>query len=171
MVISQIESAPVEGTSQAYIGDNFFIHQNPMVDPPLSPNWDTKPKLINFRLFGNMANEEERNVEAEREETFGFPILDLAPNVNMKNILPSILPNFRGMIIEYLDAFFFEFDIPCRIYNYVDDAKKLKLFSATLKDSTLQWFMGLREYSNRYWEYMKTTFLKKYQDYCRTKDS
>jgi hypothetical protein len=94
VVISQIESAVVEGIPEAHIGDNFIVHQNPIVEPPFSPNWDTKPKLINFNLFGNMEDEEEINVEAEGEETFGFPILDLAPNVNMKNIPPSVLPNF-----------------------------------------------------------------------------
>jgi hypothetical protein len=107
-----------------------------------------------------MEDEEERNVEAEGEATFGFPILDLAPNVNMKNIPPSVLPNFRGTITEDPDAFLFEFDILCRSYNYVDDAKKLKLFPATLKDSSLRWFMGLPEYSIRSWEDMKTTFSK-----------
>jgi len=30
-----------------------------------------------------MVDKEERNVEAEGEATFGFPILNLAPNVNM----------------------------------------------------------------------------------------
>jgi hypothetical protein len=45
------------------------------------------------------------------------------------------------------------------------------LFPTTLKDSALRWFMGLGEFSIRYWDEMKTTFLKKYQDYCRTKES
>jgi hypothetical protein len=40
-----------------------------------------------------------------------------------------------------------------------------------LKDSALCWFMSLGEYSIRSWEDMKEIFLKKYQDYCRTKDS
>jgi hypothetical protein len=51
------------------------------------------------------------------------------------------------------------------------DAHKLKLFLATLKDSALRWFMGLGESSIRYWEDMKATFLKKYQDYYKSKDS
>jgi hypothetical protein len=45
------------------------------------------------------------------------------------------------------------------------------LFPATLKDFALRWFMSLGEYSIRSWEEMKTEFLKKYQDYCITKDS
>ena len=60
------------------------------------------------------------------------------------------------------DAFLFEFDILCRSYNYVDDAQKLKLFPATLKNVALRWFMGLEEYTIRAWDEMKKTFLKKY---------
>jgi hypothetical protein len=46
-----------------------------------------------------MAEEEERIVDEEQddEQTFGFPILDRAPNFVMKNINPSILPTFHGI--------------------------------------------------------------------------
>ena len=46
-----------------------------------------------------MVEEEERIVyeEQDGEQTIGFPILDRAPNVVMKNINPSILPTFYGM--------------------------------------------------------------------------
>lgn len=81
----------------------------------------------------------------------------------MKNVNPSILPTFHGMTTEDLGAFLFD--------NYVDDAQKLKLFLATLKNATLRWFMGLGEYTITSWDEMKKTFLKKYQDYCRSKDS
>ena len=94
-----------------------------------------------------MAAEEERNREPKGETTFIFPILDLMLNVNMKNIPPSVLPNFIGMVIEDSNDFLFEFDILCRSYNYVDDAQKFKLFPATLKDSAIRWFMGLEYYS------------------------
>ena len=100
---------------------------------------------------------------------FGFPILDLVHNTNMKNINPSILPTFHGMSTEDLDAFLFEFDILCRSYNDVNDDQKLKLFPTILKDVALRWFMGLGEYTIRSWEQMKSTFLKKYQDYCKLK--
>ena len=89
----------------------------------------------------------------------------------MKNINPSILLTFHGMSTEDPDAFLFEFDMLCRSYNYINDAQKLKLFSATLKDASLRWFMGLGEYSIRSWEQMKNYFLKKYQDYCRSRDA
>jgi hypothetical protein len=58
----------------------------------------------------------------------------------------------------------------CRSYNYLQDAHKLKLFPATLKDSALRWFMGLGETSIRSWEDMKDIFIKKYQDYYKSKD-
>ena len=105
-----------------------------------------------------MADEEEgprvenQDRPEDDEQTFGFPILDLAQNMNMKNINPLILLTFHGMSTEDPDAFLFEFNILCRSYNYINDAQKLKLFSATLKDATLRWFMGLGEYSIKSWE-------------------
>ena len=89
----------------------------------------------------------------------------------MKNIPPSALPTFYGKPSEDLDVFLFEFDILCRSYNYALDAHKLKLFPATLKDSALRWFMSLGEYTIRSWDDMKASFMKKYQDYCRPRDS
>ena len=91
----------------------------------------------------------------------------------MKNIppSPSALPHFHGTSSEDPDSFLFEFDILCRSYNYILDAQKLKLFHATLKDSALRWFMGLGEHTIRTWEEMRTAFLKKYQEYYRTRDS
>ena len=75
------------------------------------------------------------------------------------------------MSIEDPDAFLFGFDILCRSYNYTNDSQNLKLFPTTLKDASLRWFMGLGEYTIRIWDQMKSTFLKKYQDYCTSKDS
>jgi hypothetical protein len=97
--------------------------------------------------------------------------LDTTSNVIMKNIPLLSLPTFYGKNNEDPNTFLFEFDILCRRYNYVQDAQKLKLFPATLKDSTLRLFMGLRESSIRSWEAMKDIFLKKYQDYWKTKES
>ena len=89
----------------------------------------------------------------------------------MKNIPPSSLPTLYGKSNEDPDTFLFEFDILCRSYNYLQDAHKLKLFSATSKDYALRWFMGLGESSIRTWEDMKTTFLRKYQEYFKPRDS
>ena len=123
----------------------------------------------------NEYHDEARNDEGEGENrietTFGFAILATAHDVNMKNIPPSSLPTFYGKSNEYSDTFLFEFDILYRSYNYLQDAHKLKLFPATLKDSALRWFMGLGESSISTWEFMKTTLLWKYQEYCKPKDS
>ena len=75
------------------------------------------------------------------------------------------------MSTEDPDSLLFEFDILCRSYNYVNDAQKLKLFPATLKNVALRWFMGLGKYTIRSWDEMKKKILKKYQDYCSSKES
>ena len=116
-------------------------------------------------------DEEEEEVENWTEVTFGFPILDTTHDVNMKNIPPSSLPTFYGKSNEDLNTFWFEFYILCRSYNYLRDAKKLKLFPATLKDFSLIWLMGLGEYSIRTWEDMEAACLRKYQEYCKPRDS
>ena len=143
------------------------------LDAPLSPRKEP-PRYTLFknqtymeRRGENEDHDEVRNDEGEwenrTEATFGFPILDTAQDVNMKNIPPSSLPTFYGKSNEDPDTFLFEFDILYRSYNYLQDAHKLKLFPATLNDSALRWFMGLGEYSIRTWEDTKITFLRKYQ--------
>jgi hypothetical protein len=119
----------------------------------------------------NVRHRKEEETGNQTETAFEFPILDTTLNVNMKNIPLSALPTFYGKNSEDPDTFLFEFDILCRSYNYVQDAQKLNLFPATLKDSALIWFMGLVESSIRSWESMKDIFLKNYQDYCKTKES
>ena len=79
--------------------------------------------------------------EYKTKFTFGFPIFYTMQDVTMKNIPPSSLPTFYGKSNENPDTFLFEFDILCKSYNYLQDAHKLKLFPATLKDSALRWFM------------------------------
>ena len=73
----------------------------------------------------------------------------------MKNISPSVLPHFHGKAAEDLDEFLFEFDILCRSYDYIIDAQKLKLFSTTLKDNALCWFMSLGGRTVTNWDRMK----------------
>ena len=87
----------------------------------------------------------------------------------MKNIPPSSLPIFYGKSNEDPDTFLFDFDILFRSYNYVQDAHKLKLFPSTLKDFSLRWFMGLGESTIWTWDDMRTSFLRKYQEYCKPK--
>jgi len=73
-----------------------------------------------------------------------FPIVDPNTVAQMKNIPPSTLPHFHGKVHEDLDSFLFKFDTLCRSYDYSTNDQKLRLFPATLKDSALHWFMGLR---------------------------
>jgi hypothetical protein len=47
------------------------------------------------------------------ENEFGFPILDPTVQVQMKNIPPSTLPNFHGMVTEDPKPFLFKFDVLC----------------------------------------------------------
>ena len=129
-------------------------------------------------MEGSRENEDRNEVinnegegENQTEATFRFPILDTVLDVNMKNIPPSSLPTFYGKINEDPDTFLFKFDIFCRSYNYRQHAHKLKLFPATLKYSSLRWFMGLGEFTIRTWDDMKTFFLQKYREYCKPKDS
>ena len=88
------------------------------------------------------------NEEEKKEElTFGFPIYDIPATfgreIKMKNIPPSILPNFYGTSTEDPNSFLFEFDVLCQTYGYIDDTQKLRLFPTTLKGDSLKWFMGL----------------------------
>lgn len=111
--------------------------------------------------------------QEEEESTFKFPIQEPQEDeeIKMKNIPPSVLPNFYGMALEDPNSFLFEFDIVCRTYGYTNDAHRLRLFPATLKAAALKWFMGLGEHAIVDWDGMRRLFLRKYQPYCRSKDS
>jgi len=99
---------------------------------------DAKTKYDHKRIRG-------AEIENDEEFTFGFPILNtraiLGEEVKMKNIPPSVLPNFYGMSSEDLDSFMFEFDILCRTYGYTDDTHKLHLFPITLKVAALKYLL------------------------------
>ena len=78
--------------------------------------------------------------EAKNEETvptLEFPIKITLGIHPMKNIPLSTLPNFHGLASEDPDEFLFEFDIPCRSYDYISDIQKVKAFPATLKGKAL----------------------------------
>jgi hypothetical protein len=156
-----------------------------LVEEPSKYDWDTTPTTSTIEFFGGIVDHEAHRrafggdeEEGQRQEipeqdqievTFGFPILDLTRDIPMKSIPPSALPHFHGMTSEEPDSFLFEFDILCCSYNYIRDAKKLKLFPATLNDLALRWFMGLWEPTIRSWDDMRIAFLKKYQEYCKTR--
>lgn len=108
------------------------------------------------------------NAIVQQNMTFEFPIHPPEDDALMKNIPHSALPIFRGSTSKDDDVFLFEFDVLCNSYDYQSDAQKLKLFPATLKDVSLQWFMSLRDIWA--WDQMKDAFLEKCQEYCKTKE-
>lgn len=74
---------------------------------------------------------------APTTSTIDFLIRDLGAGVPTKPIPLASLPNFHGLVSEYLDTFLFEFDIVCWGYDYTTDAQKLKMFPPTLKGTAL----------------------------------
>jgi hypothetical protein len=114
--------------------------------------------------------EEMETLKQKEPITFEFPIQESESILQMKNIPPSAMPNFRGLPSEDPNTFLFEFDVLCRSYDYYCDVHKLKLFPTTLKEAALCWFMGLERNSIRTWDEMKQRFLRKYRDYCKVRD-
>jgi len=78
----------------------------------------------------------------------------------MKNIPPSSLPNFHGMITKDPKKIIFEFDVLCHSYDYYFDGKKLKLFPTNLKYVALRWFKGLGTNAIKTWDEMRKHSLK-----------
>jgi hypothetical protein len=109
--------------------------------------------------------------EEEMVEIFEFPIWESNGETKMKNINPSSLPHFHGLVYEDPDTFLFEFAVICRTYDYTTNEQKLKIFPSTLKDSSLRWFMSLEGNSITTWDQMKNTFSERYKDYCRARDT
>ena len=68
---------------------------------------------------------------------FEFPIRYPKEESPKKNIPHSSLPIFYGLTSEDLDTLLFEFGVLCHSNDYTSDAKKPKLFPATLKEPTL----------------------------------
>jgi hypothetical protein len=107
--------------------------------------------------------------EKEMVEIFEFPIQESNGETKMKNINPSALPHFHGLLSKYPDTLLFEFAIICRTYDYTTDEHKLKLLPSTLKNSTLRWFMSLEGNTITNWYQMENTFNEIYRDYCRAR--
>jgi len=74
--------------------------------------------------------------------TIEFPIGEIRGDATMKTITLTTLPNFHGLSSEDHDTFLFEFNVVCRGYDYVSYAQKMKRFPATLKGTSLRWFMS-----------------------------
>eukprot|EP00253_Pinus_taeda_P036590 PITA_36590 len=111
-----------------------------------------------------------QNPPNTQTSTLQYPIVDSTANAPMKVIPLQHIPTFHGLTSEDPNAFLFEFDVLCRGYDYTTDPHKLKLFPSTLKGAVLRWFMGLGGGVINNWEQMKESFLKKYQDYCGSRE-
>jgi hypothetical protein len=122
--------------------------------------------MVDERVEGRVEGRNE-----EDQEMFEFPILKIGEQVRMKNINPTTLPHFHGMITKDPSTFLFEFEVLYRTYDYKNDAQKMILFPSTLKEETLRWFMGLDGHSIQTWETMKNIFIEKYKEYCKYRDS
>jgi len=119
-----------------------------------------------WHIFDPMA----QNQPNTQTSTLQYPVVDSAANAPMKTIPLKHIPTFHGLTSEDPDAFLFEFNVLCRGYDYTTDPQKLKLFPSTLKGAALRWFMGLGGGVINNWDQMKESFLKKYQDYCRSRE-
>jgi len=64
----------------------------------------------------------------EIDNSFGFPIVDEETHTTMKNISPSVLPNFYGLRSEDPETILFEFEVLCKNYGYLEYSQKLKWF-------------------------------------------
>jgi len=89
----------------------------------------------------------------------------------LNSIPPVVIHIFLGSPYEEPNVFMFEFDILYKMYDYIVDAHKLKLFPSILKSHALRSFIGLGKQGIATWDTMKTEFLSKYQDYCRGKET
>jgi len=93
-VLSQEEIRVVETQEEI----PFVARVNPLTKLS-SSSWDTMLERRNVSFFGNMAKEEERVDDEghEDDQTFGFPVLNLEQNVNMKLI--SILQSYQLFMV------------------------------------------------------------------------
>ena len=53
------------------------------------------------------------------QDPFGFPIFVEDTTLTMKNISPSIIPNFHRKRSKDPETFLFEFEVLCRSYDYL----------------------------------------------------
>lgn len=118
--------------AREYIGD--YSNQSEGTtkeESPLSPI-STTPTEGTYRTMGDVVDDPLEHV------TFEFPITNQERATEPKNIPPSALPVFYGLVTEYPNTFMFEFDVLCRSYDYTFDAHRLELFPTTLKDVSLR---------------------------------
>jgi hypothetical protein len=141
---------------------------NPEIGPETLENFLEREA----REFENLSKERQSSprVMADEEEIFEFPIRESDGEAKMKNINPSALPHFHGLVSRDPDTFLFEFAVICWTYDYTTDEHKLKRFPSTLKNLALRWFMSLEGNNITTWDQMKNTFSERYKDCCRVRD-
>jgi hypothetical protein len=134
VIVSQNDTetlAPIVSTDSSRVPDIQSIgrsfHQRETlfssnIKPPRYSLFGNQANMDDQEYHNNVRHGEEEETGNQTETTFGFPILDTTPNVNMKNIPLSALPTYYGKNSEDPDTFLFEFDIFCRSYNYVQYA-------------------------------------------------
>jgi len=87
------------------------------------------------REFENISKESQSSphVMVGEEEIFEFPICESDGEAKMKNINPSDLPHFHGLVSKDPNTFLFEFVVICMIYDYTTNEQNLKIFPSTLR--------------------------------------
>ena len=149
---AELEDSPIPPTKTPLENKEAFSHP-PLVEE-LEDFKDSKETIMAEEVInrgggrrggnnGDNNGEGHNGRNREGDNLFGFPIVDEETHATMKNISPSVLPNFYGLRSEDPETFLFEFEVVCRTYDYMEDSQKLKLFPSTLKGSALKWFMGL----------------------------
>jgi hypothetical protein len=118
-IISQIDIetlAPIISTGSSRVPDIQSVgrpfHQretlfSSKVKPPRYSLFRNQSNMDDQEDHNNVRHGEEEEIGNQTETTFGFPILDTALNVNMKNIPLSTLPTFYGKNSEDPDTFLF----------------------------------------------------------------
>lgn len=90
-----------------------------------------------------MGNTNKKNHTDANQAIFQFLINTPTNDTRLKSIPPIVILTFFGYPHEEPNVFLFEFEILCRIYDYIIDPYKCKLFPFTMKAHAFRWFMGL----------------------------
>ena len=97
------------------------VYREEYGEPTINPLDEiSKVDINNMDDDQGSCNGDHRVQNQDRSEaTFGFPNLDKKMGITLKNIPPSIFPQFHGIPTKDCDAFLFKFDILCRIITII----------------------------------------------------
>lgn len=104
VIIQQGTPNILDRGSAVKIISNPSRHNSPALEIP-EGYWD---------IFDQMAN----NPQAPQTSTLQYPIIETTVNTPMKAIPLQNIPTFHGLTSEDPDAFLFEFDLLCQVYDY-----------------------------------------------------